>query len=73
MFVALEHQINPDGIPITIPWDKLEPEQSMFIPCINKYVAYRQIIRQAEAKGVKIAIRETSYRDLHGLRVWRLV
>lgn len=64
-------QINPDGVPITIPWDDIEPEKTFFVPCINTLECSKQLQREARKRKMKLECR-IRIEEYFGIRAWRV-
>jgi len=63
--------LHPDGIRVTVDWDKMVVGASIFVPCINTEEAKKQIAKIAKTKGweTKVFIRIEDGR--FGVRIWR--
>lgn len=65
--------IAPDGVKITLDWDKFVVGSSMFIPCIDNEEAAKQVKRICKEKGFKITCKVVIYNEKLGLRIDRTV
>jgi len=65
------HDINPDGIRVTIHWDTFTVGTSLFVPCINSKKAREQLKKITNKKGFKTESRVSTENGLLGIRVWR--
>jgi len=63
--------LHPDGIRVTVDWDKMVVGASIFVPCINTEEAKKQVAKIAKTKGweTKVFIRIEDGR--FGVRIWR--
>lgn len=62
----------PDGVTITVDWDAMDVEMSVFIPCIDSEKAKEQVKKVAKGRGWKMKYQARIEDARFGLRVWRL-
>ena len=65
--------LNPDGVHITVNWNKLVVGASVFIPCINTEEAMRQAAKILVTKDYKTEARVVVEDEILGIRIWRTV
>ena len=65
--------LNPDGLRITVDWDAMDIDYSIFIPCINTEKAKEQVKNVAKMKYWTVETRVLTEDEKLGLRVWRTV
>lgn len=65
--------LNPDGLRITVNWDKMYVKSSIFVPCINAEKAAQQLKKIAKRKEWKFDTQICIEDSKLGLRVWRTV
>ena len=63
--------LNPDGVEIQIPWNKLEVGSSVFIPCINNKKASRAALKIARELKITIKHSVVIEKEKLGIRIWR--
>jgi hypothetical protein len=63
--------LHPDGIRITIRWDKFVIGASLFVPCVNTTKAVQQLTTIASNSGQQITTKIVVENDMLGVRVWR--
>jgi hypothetical protein len=70
--VLKNFDLNPDRVRIIVNWEKMIPNASIFIPCVNTEKAIDQVNKVAKRKnwGIKIHVRIEG--NKLGIRVWRL-
>jgi hypothetical protein len=73
MAIRKKNDIDPDGVVITISWDKMTVGTSIFVPCLNTEKASRQIKAITNEKGWEIKQKVKIEGNKLGLRVWRFV
>ena len=66
-------EIAPDGVKVTIDWDKFVVGSSMFIPCIDNEKCVVQVRKICELKGFKVTHKSVIYGEKLGVRIWRTV
>lgn len=64
-------QINPDGVPIEVDWDKFTVSASVFVPCINTLRASRQVKKITSGMGMQVQIVPRAENKKWGIRIWR--
>ena len=55
-----------------IQWKRFEPEQSIFIPCLDRKAHAQDILEEAERLGIKVICKQVVENEKFGLRVWRV-
>lgn len=65
--------LNPDGVKITVQWDKLVVGASVFIPCINTEKARTQLKNIAKMKQYETIVKICIENGVWGVRMWRLL
>ena len=60
------------NLTILLPWKKLEPGQSFFIPCLDRKVHAKTLQKEADRLGISVVIKQVVENGKYGLRVWRL-
>lgn len=65
--------LNPDGVKITVQWDKLVIGASVFIPCINTEKARTQLKNIAKMKQYETIVKICIENGVWGVRMWRLL
>jgi hypothetical protein len=65
--------INPDGVVIQVRWSLFPVGASVFIPALNMAKLIRQMKREADLRGIKLAHAERIEAGKLGVRFWRLV
>jgi hypothetical protein len=63
----------PDGVPISVLWDKFVPGTSVFVPCVNTVECGRQLNEIAKAHDWTIDMRTRIENKHWGIRVWRVL
>tara|TARA_R100001509_G_scaffold163852_1_gene139484 strand:+ start:1282 stop:1509 length:228 start_codon:yes stop_codon:yes gene_type:complete len=66
------YDLNPDRVKITVNWDKMLPNASVFIPCVNTEKAIKQVKKIANKKGWRIEIHTRIEDKKLGIRLWRI-
>mgnify|MGYP001231510771 FL=1 len=64
--------LNPDRVRIVVNWDKMVPNASVFIPCVNTEKAIGQIKKIAKQKDWEIEVRIRIEDTKLGIRLWRI-
>lgn len=65
------HDLEPDGLVITVNWDYMEVGSSIFVPCINVDTCKRQVREIAHMFGWIVITRVCIEDHRLGLRIWR--
>jgi len=65
--------LDPDGVHITVNWNKLVVGASVFIPCINTEKARKQLKRVAQMKQYETTTHVCIENGMWGVRMWRLL
>jgi len=55
-----------------IPWNKLEPTQSIFIPCLDRRTHEIALLKEAKRLGIKVKSKQVVENGRFGLRLWRI-
>jgi hypothetical protein len=55
-----------------IPWKRLEPEQSIFIPCLDRKAHEKGLLEEAERLGIEVKCKQVVENGKYGLRLWRV-
>lgn len=63
--------LNPDGVPMSIDWDKFGIGASVYIPCINTVKASKQVKYLTARLDMRVQITTRSENGKWGIRVWR--
>ena len=66
------YDLNPDRVKITVNWDKMLPNASVFIPCVNTEKAIKQVKKIANKKGWRIETHTRIEDKKLGIRLWRI-
>ena len=66
-------EINPDGVPIKIPWRDFVVGASVFIPAVNITRLARQMNVAARKRNMALKWAERSESGKLGARFWRLL
>jgi hypothetical protein len=64
-------KLNPDGVPIRVPWGDIQIGESIFVPCINIPRCVGQIQGIGGKFGMRFAYRTVIEHGILGLRAWR--
>ena len=64
--------LNPDRVKIVVNWDKMVPNASAFIPCVNTEKAIEQINKIAKQKDWEIEVHIRIEDTKLGIRLWRI-
>jgi hypothetical protein len=65
--------IAPDGVPITVKWDEVVVNSSIFVPCINTVELVRQVFEVARRRGWTLQFRPRVEGGKWGVRFWRVL
>lgn len=57
---------------ILIPWEKLEPGMSVFIPCLDRKAHGKALEKEATRLGFKVIYKPVVENGRYGLRLWRV-
>lgn len=68
-----EHEINPDGVPITVVWNALVVGASVFIPAVNITLLIRQMNVAARKRSMVLRAAERIESGKLGARFWRVL
>jgi hypothetical protein len=66
-------QVSPDGVNITLDWDRFEIGHSVFIPAINLSRLDKQMQSIAEQKKIKLKGFDRIEAGKLGMRFWRIL
>jgi hypothetical protein len=64
-------EFDPDGLRITVDWDKFIVGTSIFVPSINHIKLREQALELAKSRGWEIEMRRRVESKILGLRIWR--
>lgn len=64
--------LDPDGVPILIAWDRMRVGDSVFIPCVNTSAARKQLKGVFARRGWQSRVRILDENHIWGLRIWRV-
>ena len=67
------YDLNPDGLRITVNWEDMGVEASIFIPCVNTEKGKEQLKRIAKRKSWEFSTQVCIENGKIGLRAWRTV
>ncbi len=70
--VLKNFDLNPDRVRIIVNWEKMIPNASVFIPCVNTKKATAQVNKVSKQKGWEIKVYIRIEGNKLGIRVWRL-
>lgn len=65
-------ELNPDGVRISVEWDKFVPGASVFVPTLNTEEAIKQAKEIAKLRHWKVATRVRIEAGRRGIRMWRV-
>lgn len=57
---------------VLIPWEKLEPGMSVFIPCLDTKAHAKTLEKEAARLGYSIICKQVVEKGKYGLRMWRV-
>lgn len=60
------------NLTILIPWEKIEPGMSFFIPCLDRKAHAKTLQKEAERLGFKVICKPVIEHGKYGLRTWRV-
>jgi len=60
------------NLTILIPWEKLEPGMSFFVPCLDRKKHGEEVVKEAQRLGYKVIYKPVVEKGRYGLRVWRV-
>lgn len=60
------------NLTILIPWEKLEPGMSVFIPCLDRRAHGKELEREAKRLGYDVIWKPVVENGKYGLRLWRV-
>jgi hypothetical protein len=63
----------PDGVPISVNWEKMTPGASLFIPCVNTLECVRQVYELGVDNDWTLDIRTVVNGGRWGVRIWRVL
>lgn len=71
--MRLSHSdLSPDGVRLTVDWDKFVVGTSIFIPCVNIRQALLDIVAASGIPRSDLTKRVCVERGKYGLRVWKV-
>jgi len=65
------YDLNPDGVKITVNWDKMVIGASVFVPCVNTEKAHKQVREIFKVKFWSFEFRVRTENEKLGVRIWR--
>lgn len=65
--------INPDGVPISILWERFTVGSSVFVPAVNTHKLQVQMRLVAKECGMTLQAAERIENGRLGVRFWRVV
>ena len=63
--------LHPDGVCITVAWDDMLVNMSVFVPCVNTDEAKKQSEKIAARRGWKVYVQPRIENEKFGVRIWR--
>jgi len=57
---------------VLIPWTKLEPGMSVFIPCLDRSKHKQTLLLEAQRIGFRVVCKHVVENGIIGLRMWRV-
>jgi hypothetical protein len=57
---------------IIIPWTKLDPGMSCFIPCLDRKQHTKTLLDEAKRIGINVVCKSVVEDGKYGLRLWRV-
>jgi hypothetical protein len=57
---------------ILIPWTKLDPGMSVFVPCLDRKQHIDTLLQEANRVGYKVVCKQVIEKGKYGLRLWRI-
>ena len=57
---------------VEIPWKRLEPGMSFFVPCLDSETVSEQLKWESSLYGYSILCKQVIERGRYGLRCWRV-
>jgi hypothetical protein len=72
MGVLRVDDVGPDGVRMVVDWETMPVGGSLFIPCVNVKLAYKQVrdIFARRAWGLRAQVSVENH--ILGLRIWRI-
>jgi hypothetical protein len=61
-----------EGVFYDIDWVAFPKGQSVFIPCLDTQVGKDSVYQEAQRLEVAVFVRGETYKNIKGLRLWRL-
>ena len=61
-----------EGVFYDIDWVAFPKGQSVFIPCLDTQTGKDSVYQEAQRLEVAVFVRGETYRNIKGLRLWRL-
>ena len=55
-----------------VPWSKLEPGMSVFIPCLDRNKHREELLAEATRLGLDVVCKAVIENGKMGLRLWRV-
>jgi hypothetical protein len=63
--------LGPDGVRLLVDWDRMQPGQSVFAPCVNVAAGVSQTRKIFARRGWGLRLMVTTKNHVLGLRIWR--
>lgn len=63
--------LGPDGVRMVVDWDRFDVGCSLFIPCVNVSLAYKQARGVFDRRGWGLRATVSVEHHVLGLRIWR--
>jgi len=57
---------------LLIPWKRFEPEQFIFVPCLDRRAHAQDILEEAQRLGIEVICKQVVEDGKFGLRIWRV-
>lgn len=64
--------LDPDGVPIFVEWDRMRLGDSLFIPCLNTTAAMKQVRAVFARRRWNMRVQIRTENHIWGLRIWRI-
>jgi hypothetical protein len=61
-----------EGVFYDIDWAAFPKGQSVFIPCLDTQAGKDSVYQEAQRLEVAVFVRGETYKNIKGLRLWRL-
>lgn len=60
------------NLTVLIPWKKIEPGQSVFVPCLDRKAHCKALTQEAARLGYIVVCKGVIENGRYGLRLWRV-